>query len=87
VNSVYYHKGIAHEVTDASNYNGSGWVTIRCGSPISPFVGVHTMRNDEPVTCLLCLGHVEKETDAQDEEASRDDGDGWSCGGGGGLGG
>ena len=83
MNSIYVHKGVAHEVTGASNYQGTGWVTIRCGTPISPFVGVHTMRNDEPVTCLLCLGHVEK----KEPDGEKDEGDGWGSGGGGGLGG
>jgi len=79
MNTVYHHRGIAHEVTGASNYNGTGWVTVRCKTPLSPFVGVHAIQRDVPVTCLLCLGHVE----TKEPEDARDDGDGWSCGGGG----
>lgn len=82
MNAVYHFKGVAHEITGMSNYNGTGWVTIRCGAQLSPYVGSKNVEDNAPVTCLFCISGVTKETNE-----AKDEGDGWSCGGGGGLGG
>ena len=88
MSETYRAGGVAHEIVNASHHVPGGrflWIDVRCGASLPPQLGPANIGENEPVTCLMCLGHVELEKEESDDD--EDDGDGWSCGGGGGLGG
>jgi hypothetical protein len=67
--------GVAHEVVDGN------LIYARCGARLPRNLRAASLCAEEPVTCLLCLGHVEHEDDEVDEEDRFDDEAFWGYGG------